>query len=249
CGAGAPGHCCRERHKTSWTRAVGGGVEANGPDRAQHPEFNRHDRQRIGRRHSRRTLSRSPVAEFPDLQFRLFHSAAEVSGDLPEIDVMIMFGIEIRDQMLRDAPRLKWIQSLATGVDHFLRCPSLRHEVLITSGRGIHGVPMREHVMMAMSHNTMQQMEDYQRHRWRRRLWTTLYGKTAVIAGTGIVGAAIGELLQGLGMHVIGVSRTPRKAIGFDEIASLERLRDAAAKADYLINVLPAVAENSNLFN
>ena len=50
-------------------------------------------------------------------------------------------------------------------------------------------------------------------------------------------------------MHVIGVSRTPRKAIGFDEIASLERLRDAAAKADYLINVLPAVAENSNLFN
>src|SRR5262249_44539651 len=50
-------------------------------------------------------------------------------------------------------------------------------------------------------------------------------------------------------MHVIGVSRTPRKAIGFDEIASLERLRDAAAKADYLINVLPAVAENSDLFN
>ena len=24
------------------------------------------------------------LAEFPDLQFRLFHSAAEVSGDLPE---------------------------------------------------------------------------------------------------------------------------------------------------------------------
>src|SRR6516165_10231240 len=113
------------------------------------------------------------VAEFPDLQFRLFHSAAEVAGNLSDIDVMIMFGIEIRD------------------------------EVLITSGRGIHGVPMREHVlylMMAMSHNTMQQMEDYQWHRWRRRLWTTLYGKTAVIAGTGIVGAAIGELLQGLGM-------------------------------------------------
>ena len=192
------------------------------------------------------------VAEFPDLQFRLFHSAAEVAGNLSDIDVMIMFGIEIRDQMLRDATRLKWIQSLATGVDHFLCCPSLRDEVLITSGRGIHGVPMREHVlylMMAMSHNTMQQMEDYQWHRWRRRLWTTLYGKTAVIAGTGIVGAAIGELLQGLGMHVIGVSRTLRKAVGFDEIASLERLRDAAAKADYLVNVLPAVAENSNLFD
>src|SRR5262249_48677884 len=85
------------------------------------------------------------LAEFPGLQFMLFHKAAEVSADLSAIDIMIMFGIEIRDRMLRDAPRLQWIQSLATGVDHFLRRPSLRKDVLITSGRGIHGVPMREH--------------------------------------------------------------------------------------------------------
>jgi len=191
-------------------------------------------------------------AEFPDLQFMLFHAAAEVSGDLSEIDVMIMFGIEVRDEMLRDAPRLKWIQSLATGVDHFLRCPSLRREVLITSGRGIHGLPMREHVlylMMTMSHDARRQAEDHRQHVWQRRFWTTLYGKTAVIVGAGIVGGAIGELLHALGMHVIGVSRTPRKADGFDHIVPADRLRDAAAKADYLINVLPAAPENSALFD
>jgi len=191
-------------------------------------------------------------AEFPDLQFMLFHAAAEVSGDLSEIDVMIMFGIEVRDEMLRDAPRLKWIQSLATGVDHFLRCPSLRREVIITSGRGIHGLPMREHVlylMMTMSHDARRQAEDHRQHVWQRRFWTTLYGKTAVIVGAGIVGGAIGELLHALGMHVIGVSRTPRKADGFDHIVPADRLRDAAAKADYLINVLPAAPENSALFD
>jgi D-2-hydroxyacid dehydrogenase (NADP+) len=165
---------------------------------------------------------------------------------------MIMFGIEIRDQMLRDAPRLKWIQSLATGVDHFLRCPSLRRDVLITSGRGIHGVPMREHVlylMLAVSHDAKRQVEDQQQRVWQRRLWTTLYGKTAVIAGTGIVGAAIGETLQMLGMRVIGVSRKPRIVRGFDEILPSERLREAASKADYLINVIPATPENSGLFD
>ena len=191
-------------------------------------------------------------AEFPDLQFMLFHKAAEVSGDLSAIDVMIMFGIEIRDQMLHDAPRLKWIQSLATGVDHFLRCPSLRGEVHITSGRGIHGVPMREHVlylMLAITHDAKRQVEDQRQHTWQRRLWTTLYGKTAVIAGTGIVGTAIGEMLRALGMHVIGVSRTPRPVRGFDEISPSERLREAASKADYLINVLPASPENSGLFD
>jgi len=190
-------------------------------------------------------------AEFSGLEFMLFHKAAEVS-DLSAIDVMIMFGIEIRDQMLRDAPRLKWIQSLATGVDHFLRCPSLRRDVLITSGRGIHGVPMREHVlylMLTISHDAKRQVEDHQQHVWQRRLWTTLYGKTAVIAGTGIVGAAIGEMLQTLGMRVIGVSRVPRLVRGFDEILPSERLCEAASKADYLINVLPAAPENFALFD
>ena len=186
--------------------------------------------------------------EFSGLQFLLFHKAAEVSG---AIDIMIMFGIEIRDQMLRDAPRLKWIQSLATGLDHFLRCPSLRPDVLITSGRGIHGVPMREHVlylMLAITHDAKRQVEDHQQHVWERRLWSTLYGKTAVIAGTGVVGGAIGEMLQTLGMRVIGVSRMPRFARGFDEILPSERLREAASKADYLINVVPAAPENSALF-
>jgi phosphoglycerate dehydrogenase-like enzyme len=191
-------------------------------------------------------------AEFPGLDFMLFHKSAEVSRDLSDIDVMIMFGIEIRDQMLHDAPRLKWIQSLATGVDHFLRCPSLRRDVLITSGRGIHGVPMREHVlylMLAISHDAKRQVEDSQRHAWQRRLWTTLHGKTAVIAGTGVVGAAIGEMLQALGMHVIGVSRTPRVTRGFDEIVASDRLRQAASQADYLINVLPAAPDNAALFD
>jgi D-2-hydroxyacid dehydrogenase (NADP+) len=191
------------------------------------------------------------VAEFPELQFMVFHNAAEVTGDLSGIDVMIMFGLEIRDPMLSGAPRLKWIQSLATGVDHFLRCPSLKRDVMITSGRGIHGPPMREQVlymMMAVSRDAKRQADDTLHRIWSRRLWSTLHGKTAVIVGTGIVGAAIGELLKALSMHVIGVTRTPRQAEGFDEIMPADRLTEAAAKADYLINVLPASEDNGGLF-
>ena len=190
--------------------------------------------------------------EFPALQFALFHGAAEVTRDLADIDVMIMFGIELRDHMLIGAPQLKWIQSLATGVDHFLRCPALRPEVLITSGRGVHGPPMREQVaymMMAVSRDATRQVEDNQHRIWARRLWSTLHGKTAAIVGTGIVGTAIGELLQAFGMRVIGISRTPRKEKGFDEMLPVDRLTDAAATADYLINVLPAAPDNLNLFD
>jgi D-2-hydroxyacid dehydrogenase (NADP+) len=192
------------------------------------------------------------LAEFPDLQFALCHNAAAVTGDLSDADVMLMFGIEVRDAMLSGAPKLKWIQSLATGVDHFLRCPSLKPDVLITSGRGIHGPPMREQVvylMMAVSRDAKRQVEDHQHHIWQRRLWSTLHGKTAVVVGTGIVGTAIGELLKAFGMRTIGITRTPRKVAGFDEVMPTGRLPEAAAKADYLINILPASEDNIGLFD
>jgi D-2-hydroxyacid dehydrogenase (NADP+) len=190
-------------------------------------------------------------AEFPALQFSLFHKAAEAGSSHADIDVMMMFGIEVRDAMIAGAPNLKWIQSFATGVDHFLRCPSLKPEVLITSGRGIHGPPMREQViymMMAISRDAVRAVGDQKAHFWERRLWRTLHGKTAVIAGTGIVGSAIGEALKALGMHVIGVSRTPRQEAGFDEMIATGQLADAAARADYLINMLPANDANIGIF-
>jgi phosphoglycerate dehydrogenase-like enzyme len=190
--------------------------------------------------------------KFPALQFQLFHNKSEVTGDLSDIDVMMMFGIEVQDSMPAGAPRLQWIQSLATGVDHFLRCPSLKPNVLITSGRGIHGPPMREQVvymMMAVSRDAVRAVGDQKAHFWERRLWSTLHGKTAAIAGTGVVGGAIGELLKALGMHVIGVTRTPRQTAGFDEMIATGRILEAVRRADYVINMLPASADNIGLFD
>ncbi len=191
------------------------------------------------------------VAEFPDLEFVLAANAAAAPDDLSGVDALICFGIAVDDSIIKRSTDLKWIQSLATGVDHFLRCPSLKPETLITSGRGIHGASMREEIiylMMAVSRNALQAAEDKRTRHWERRLWSTLNGKTAVIVGIGVVGIAIGELLKALGMTVIGVTRTPRAVAGFDDMLPTDRLAEAAGRADYLINVLPATAENLGLF-
>jgi phosphoglycerate dehydrogenase-like enzyme len=191
-------------------------------------------------------------AEFPELEFLLAPNAAAAEGNLSSVDVLICFGIAVDDSVIKRATNLKWIQSLATGVDHFLRCPSLKPETLITSGRGIHGASMREEIvylMMAVSRNALQAAEDMRTRHWERRLWSTLDGKTAVIVGVGVVGIAIGELLKGLGMTVIGVTRTPRAIVGFDHMMPTDRLADAARRADYLINVLPATPDNLGIFD
>jgi len=191
-------------------------------------------------------------AEFPTLQFVLAHKASELPADIADIDVLISFGIELKDEFYRRAARLKWVQCLATGVDHVLRCPSLKPETLLTSGRGIHGVPMRETIvflMMGVARDARRLAEAQKAHVWERRYWSLFCGKTAVIVGVGVIGIATARLLKAFEMKVVGVTRTPRAIEGFDEIMPTNKLKDAAVRADYLINILPATNDNLLLFD
>jgi len=190
-------------------------------------------------------------AAFPELKVHTARDLNELPADLSGFDVLVAFGTSINDDVLRRLSGLTWVQSLATGVDHFLRCPYLSHDVLITSGRGIHGPMMREmaaYLMLCMSHDVLRQVADQKAHVWDRRLWTLLYEKTAVVVGIGVSGTAIAEGLSAFGMRVIGVTRTPRRIAGFDDMVPTNRLIEVAAKADYLINVLPGSPENIGLF-
>jgi phosphoglycerate dehydrogenase-like enzyme len=195
---------------------------------------------------------RELTARFPDLAVHKAASMADISVDLAAVDVLFAFGIAIDDGLIARATNLKWIASLATGVDHFLRCPSLRRETIITSARGIHGPAMRETVatlMLALSRDVARLVDNKAAHRWERGArWPLLAGKTAVVVGIGVSGIAIGELLKAFGMRVVGVTRTPRPVAGFDAMMPTAELARAAAQADYLINVLPGSAENRGIF-
>jgi phosphoglycerate dehydrogenase-like enzyme len=110
---------------------------------------------------------------------------------------------------------------------------------------------MREtvlYLMQGISRNVARLVEDNKAHIWERRFYSLLYGRTAVVVGIGVVGIAIGQLLKAFGMRVIGVTRTPRQAEGFDDMLPMAQLNAAAARADFLINVLPATAENARVF-
>jgi D-2-hydroxyacid dehydrogenase (NADP+) len=190
--------------------------------------------------------------EFPALQLVRAHGLSDLPTDLSDIDVLISFAIELKDDFYRRATRLKWIQCLATGVDQVLRWPSLREETLLTSGRGAHGAPMREtvvYLMMAVSRDVRGLVAEQNAHVWNRRFYSLFNGKTALVVGVGVVGVAIGQLLKAFGMHVVGVTRTLRAIEGFDEMVPTERLRDAVGRADFVINVLPANADNALLFD
>ena len=196
---------------------------------------------------------RELTSRFSAIEVHKAATAGDVSVDLGTLDVLIAFGIAINDRLMADAKNLKWAASLATGVDHFLRCPHLRRETILTSARGIHGPSMRETaawLMLAVSRDASRLVHAKDAHRWERGdPWPLLAGRTAVVVGIGVSGIAIGELLKAFGMRVIGLSRTPRAITGFDTVRPTDRLTEVAAEADYLINVLPASDANRGIFS
>ena len=76
-----------------------------------------------------------------------------------------------------------------------------------------------------------------------------LAGKTAVMAGTGIVGIAIGKVLQAFEHECHRREPYAARGRGLRQDDAGRRLIEAAAQADYLINILPASEDNIALFD
>ena len=81
---------------------------------------------------------------FPELGIDVVDHYSKAPPFMASADVLLTFGPMMKDEVLRDAPRLKWVQALGTGVDGVIDQPSLRPDVVITNIRGIHGAPVSE---------------------------------------------------------------------------------------------------------
>src|SRR5262245_6163126 len=91
---------------------------------------------------------------FPELTVNAVSHHEQVAPHVADADVIMSFSPFMADHVVRDAPRLKWIQVLGSGVDGVITLPSLRKDVLITSGRGVQAAPVAEcalSLMLALS--------------------------------------------------------------------------------------------------
>lgn len=187
---------------------------------------------------------------FPALDIHTAATISEIAAPLDRIDVLVAFGVAIDDALMNRLTSLKWIQSLATGVDHFLKSPGLRKETLLTSARGIHGAPMRETVallLLGVTRNVRRLVENQHAKVWERGdPWPLLAGKTALVVGSGVSGSAIGSLLQAFGMKTIVATRSPRAVEGFHRAIEVKDLAREVASVDVLVDVLPGGPEYAN---
>jgi phosphoglycerate dehydrogenase-like enzyme len=114
----------------------------------------------------------------------------------------------------------------------------------------MHGPQMSELVflqMLALARDFPQMQRNQTAHLWKRWPQPLLWGKTIVIVGVGAIAEVLAPRCKAFGMTVYGVSATARLPEGFDKVFARTQLREAAARADFLVLIVPHSSQTESL--
>jgi len=196
----------------------------------------------------------------PGARFVVATDRASAIDQAADADVLIGFNPEICDPAIIDHAReLRWILSLAAGVEHCVSIPSVRaRHLLITNMRGVDSAAIAEHAIalaLALAHGLDVFAADTARHRWapadagRTRL-EVLYGKTLLVVGLGGIGTEVARRAHGLGMRVIATRERGHEGPDFvSYVGEPGELSKLAAEADVIVNTAPLTRETTGLFD
>jgi D-2-hydroxyacid dehydrogenase (NADP+) len=189
-------------------------------------------------------------ADLPGVDLFASNDRAAALAQAVDAQVLIGHHYQFDEEIVTRASRLRWIQSLTTGTDAILKLKALRPEVTVTSTRGMHGPQMSELVflhMLALTRDFPRMQRNQAAGQWQRWPQPLLWGKTVVIVGVGAIAEALAPRCKAFGMTVLGVSGSSRLPEGFDGLFHRSDLAQAAAKADYLVLIVPLSPETENL--
>jgi phosphoglycerate dehydrogenase-like enzyme len=191
------------------------------------------------------------AAELPAVQVHAARTAIEAAGWRGNASVVVGKAHTLPAELLRALPQLEWVQALTTGVDHVLGM-NLPPHVAITSARGVHGPQMSELCFMLML-NLLRDFPRMSRNQaestWRRWPQRLLKGKTIAIVGVGAISLELAARCQVFGMQVLGISDSQPTASGFNALFPRTQLQAVAARADFLVALVPYTAATHHLIS
>ena len=93
--------------------------------------------------------------------------------------------------------------------------------------------------MIALNRNFRKMQRNQAEAKWEQWNQPILEGKTVVIVGLGVLAEHLAERCKLFGMTTIGVSSGRAEAPHFDEVLPRAKLAQAAARADFLVLLVP----------
>src|SRR5438046_1853057 len=175
-----------------------------------------------------------------------------------EADVLVVSGLW-RDDLLRYANRLRFIQSIGAGTDQFSRKALAQHGVRLASARGVNARAVAEHVMaliLALARRLPEARDNQARRVWRGMIGDLtqredeLAGKTLIVVGIGDIGGRLVRLAKAFDMRVLGLRRDPSLGQGAaDAVHPMGALKALLPEADFVALTCPLTPETEKLID
>jgi phosphoglycerate dehydrogenase-like enzyme len=196
----------------------------------------------------------------PHTQIIVVHDMTEALAQAPGTDALIGFNPEIcAPRLLAAATDLRWIASLAAGVENCLEVPGLRARgLLLTNMRAVDAAVIAEHAIaltLAIAHGLDVFAADTAKAQWSFAHGATtpmqsLEGKTLLVVGLGGIGTEVARRAHGLGMNVVATRDGERKGPSFvSHIGAPAELAALARSADVIVSCVPLTPVTKDMFD
>jgi len=153
----------------------------------------------------------------------------------------VIFGFTVPRGIRDLSPRLRWLATPSTGIDHLRGTGLLESDVAITNVAGLAAGVIAEHVFAGMLFfaKRLRHFEaEHRERKWRMTRLRALEGRTVGIVGIGNIGAAVAVRAKAFGMRVIGLGRSDaveRRVAGVDQVLPRAALEELLAASDYVV--------------
>lgn len=199
----------------------------------------------------RRSIQKRMNESYPDLTFSFHESMSEAESKLPKADILITYGDDLTNNLIKKAEQLKWIMVISAGVENLPFQAIKDQRILVTNARGIHKIPMAEYTIAMMINsvkNAKTWYENERNHEWDKSMnMGEISGKTIAVLGSGAIGGEIARLARAFNMKTLGMNRDGRLADFFDETFPNERMNECIKEADFVVAVLPHTKDTENM--
>lgn len=182
----------------------------------------------------------------------------ELQKRLPDADVLLVSGMWKND-LIAHAPKLKFIQSISSGMDQYSKEQLGAKGVRLASAAGVNARAVAEHALsliLALARRLPEARDNQHKKVWRGMIGDLtqredeLGGKTLLIVGMGRIGAHLARLAKAFDMKVVGIRRDPAQGTnGADSIHAVGELVKLVPQADFVALTCSLTPETTGLMS
>jgi len=190
-----------------------------------------------------------------DLRWTLIAADGSCSESAEDCELVVLAGDTYTSAFVETVmklPVIRWAHTEDAGTDGLFYDTMRTRGVTVTHSPGANAAEVAEFAIgcMLWSAKRLGELRDNQRaHRWQLLTLDSLSDKTVLVVGLGAIGSRVAALAKALGMHVLGIRRSPEVLAQVDAQSTLADLPRFLPVADFVVLALPFAEENRKLID